>query len=90
MTITAVGHDVEVEAEEGARKHGANTADELAVASERSGSHPTNTPLPWIGALRNPRVGPMVALDDRGYLVPLCTAGDLLRGCRYFWRASQD
>jgi hypothetical protein len=31
----------------------------------------------------------MVVLDDSGYLVSLCTASDLLRGCRYFWRALQ-
>jgi hypothetical protein len=50
----------------------------------------TGTPLPWIGALRDPRLGPMVALDDAGYLVPLCTAGDLLRWCKAAWRAEQD
>jgi len=42
--------------------------------------------LPWIGALPNPQVGPMVVLNESGYLVPLCTVSDLLRGCRYFWR----
>lgn len=44
--------------------------------------------LPWIGALPNPRVGPMFVLNENGYLVPLCTAGDLLRVCRYLWRAA--
>jgi hypothetical protein len=45
--------------------------------------------LPWIGALENPRLGPMVVLNESGYLVPLLTAGDLLRGCKYFWHRSQ-
>ena len=55
-----------------ARGHG-----EVAPAAER---------IPWIGGLRNPRIGPMVVLDDSGFLVPLCTAGDLLRGFRSLWR----
>lgn len=42
--------------------------------------------LPWIGALSNPRLGPMLVLNDAGYFVPLFTAGDLVRGCRYLWR----
>jgi|GEM_PF-5143696 len=42
--------------------------------------------LPWIGSLSNPRLGPMLVMSDEGYLVPLFTAGDLLRGCRYLWR----
>lgn len=42
--------------------------------------------MPWIGALSNPRLGPMLVLNDAGYFVPLFTAGDLVRGCRYLWR----
>ena len=41
-------------------------------------------------ALPNPRIGPMVVINDAGYWVPLGSAGDLLRGCRYFWRENQD
>jgi hypothetical protein len=28
----------------------------------------------------------MLVLNDAGYFVPLFTAGDLVRGCRYLWR----
>ena len=45
-----------------------------------------HAPLPWIGALANPRLGPMVVLNDSGYFVPLFTSGDLVRGCRHLWR----
>ena len=90
MTATFNGHELKVKAEEPAQQCGADTAAELAAAGAPSEAHPAHGPLPWIGALRNPRVGPMVVLDDSGYLVPLCTAGDLLRGCRYFWRASPE
>ena len=45
--------------------------------------------LPWIGALPNLQVGPMAVLNDRGGLVPLCTANDLLLVCRYLWRQAQ-
>lgn len=30
----------------------------------------------------------VAVVDDSGSLIPLCTAGDLLRGCKYFWRRS--
>jgi len=46
--------------------------------------------LPWIGTLPHPHLVPMVALNDSGYLVPLWTASDLLRGCKYFWHLSQE
>jgi hypothetical protein len=45
-----------------------------------------HAPLPWIGALANPHLGPMLVLNDAGYFVPLFTAGDLVRGCRFLWR----
>ena len=45
--------------------------------------------LPWIVALENPHLGPMVVLNESGYLVQLVTAGDLLRGCKYYWHRSQ-
>jgi hypothetical protein len=32
----------------------------------------------------------MVVLNESGYLVPLLTAGDLLRGCKYYWHRSQE
>ena len=67
---------------------------EVAEASPIVGAHreepPAHRPMPWIGALPNPRIGPMVVINDSGYLMPLWTAGDLLRGCKYFWRAYQD
>ncbi|MGZ8466491.1 MAG: hypothetical protein ACXWXT_13175 [Candidatus Binatia bacterium] len=67
---------------------------EAADHSATVGTHPeagtAHKPLPWIGALPNPRIGPMVVLNDSGYLVPLWTAGELLRGCKYFWHGWRD
>ncbi|MGE5219483.1 MAG: hypothetical protein ACM3SP_20990 [Chloroflexota bacterium] len=62
------------------------TIPEGAAATEQTEIIPTAERIPWIGDLRNPGIGPMVVLDDRGFLVPLCTAGDLLRGFRSLWR----
>ena len=90
MTATTNGHERVNEVETPAPDDGANAAEELTVTDERSESRSTHAPLPWIGGLRNPRLGPMVVVDDSGYLVPPWTAGDLLRGCRCFWRASQE
>jgi hypothetical protein len=36
------------------------------------------------------RAAVMAVIDENGLLTPLCTAGDLLRNCKYFWRISQD
>ena len=88
MTATINGRELEIESEELAHEGGVDDAAELATASEPSEEHRAHAPLPWIGALPNFRVGPMVVINDGGYLVPLCTAEDLLRGCRYFWRTS--
>lgn len=68
----------------------AGPATELARADQGAEKHFLYGRLPWIGALPNPRIGPMVVINDAGYLVPLGSAGDLLRGCRYFWREYQD
>lgn len=52
--------------------------------------NPLRNPLLWIGALSNPHVAPMVVLNETGYLVPLLTAGDLLRLCKNYWRRSHE
>ena len=48
--------------------------------------------LPFIfddyGELRKVTDGPVV--NDGGYFVPLFTAVDLVRGCRYLWRRALD
>ena len=87
MTAAMVDHDRKMEIADELRT-------ELAEESPLVGAYregpPRHEPIPWIGSLRNPRIGPMVAINDSGYLVPLWTAGDLLRVCKYFWRAYQD
>jgi hypothetical protein len=90
MTATVTGHEPEMRHEETTGECAAQAAEELTVARADGDSSPSRASILWIGTMRNPRVGPLVVLDDTGYLVPLCTAGDLLRGCRYFWRTSQD
>jgi hypothetical protein len=90
MVITTMdGRDKAVGLEELVQTLVSDTTEPSVLADNREAAS-GHERIPWIGALRNPRLGPMVVLDDNGYLVPLCTASDLLRGCRYFWRASQD
>ena len=78
------------EAEELADERRVEAAAEAITGDARSEVQRSYAPLPWIGALPNPRLGPMVVVNDGGYLVPLCTVGDLVRGCRYFWRRALD
>jgi hypothetical protein len=40
-------------------------------------------------ALPSTSVSVMVVIDADGYLMPLCTAGDLLRWCKAAWRAAE-
>ena len=90
MTAMPDGRETAVETTEMVSDGGAGSMEELAVDSERAAGDPAHVNLPWIGALRNPRVGPMLVINRSGYLVPLCTAGDLLRSCKIFWRAARD
>ena len=46
---------------------------------------------PYSALLRASSTPPLIAVvDESGYLVPVCTAGDLLRVFKNIWRASQD
>jgi hypothetical protein len=90
MTAMTDGREMEVETKEMVSSDGAGSMEELAADSERAVGDPPHVRLPWIGGLGNPRVGPMLVINGSGYLVPLCTAGDLLRGCKKFWRAAWD
>jgi hypothetical protein len=87
MTAAANGPEPEALMEEGLFDAGVDVVEEApsvpgAAAEERL----PRSRLPWIGALENPRVGLLVVLNESGYLVPLLTAADLLRGCRYYWQ----
>lgn len=44
--------------------------------------------LPWSGTLPVSSYGVMAVIDSDGYLVPLWTAGDLLRACKAHWRST--
>ena len=90
MTATIDGCELETATAETADECPAGVAAESVRARAHTEERLGHWRLPWIGALRNPRVGTMVVVNDRGYLVPLWTASDLLRGCQYFWRAYQD
>ncbi|HEX7230375.1 MAG TPA: hypothetical protein VF452_08270 [Candidatus Binatia bacterium] len=46
-------------------------------------------PFPWIGALTGSCYSVMAVVNEEGYLVPVCTAGDLLRACKIIWQAGQ-
>jgi hypothetical protein len=87
MTATMDDYDGEIEIEKIKNECHAEAAEQSPIVDAQSEEPTSHGTLPWIGALANPRIGPMVVIDDGGYLVPLWTAGDLLRGCRYFWRA---
>ena len=89
MTARTVGGETDLEVEE-TLAGVVEAMGELAVAQQANESPSFRERLPWIGALCNPRLGPIVVVDESGYLVPLCTASDLLRGCRFFWHRSQD
>lgn len=69
-----------------------NTVEAENRTSAKAGAprRPPIPALPWIGNLPSPRLIPMVAVNDGGYLVPLCMANDLLRGCKMFWRGTLD
>jgi hypothetical protein len=75
--------------EEGRLDAGGDAMEAAALEKETAEKWVPPPLLPWIGALENPHLGPLVVLNESGYLVPLLTAGDLLRGCKYYWHRSQ-
>lgn len=87
MSVAEEGR--EVDREETLEECGAETIDAVTPTDEPTERPTRRARMPWIGALPNPILGPMVVLNESGYLVPLLTSGDLLRGCKYFWRESQ-
>ncbi len=61
---------------------------ESTVASARQGSS-ANPPRPSSAVmLLQPGRSILAVVDDDGYMVPLFTAADLLRGCRAMWKAT--
>lgn len=60
--------------------------DQITDAKERAVSAPPYAAL----LMPASRAALMAVIDENGLLTPLCTAGDLLRSCKYFWRVSQD
>jgi len=84
MSATNDDYDREIEIVEIENECHAEAAEPSAIVGAHSKEPTTHGRLPRIGALPNPRIGPMAVINDGGYLVPLWTAGDLLRGCRYF------
>ena len=62
-------------------------AGEAVIESKRTSGAVTCPPLPWIGSLPGTSFGVMAVIDEEGYLIPLWTAGDLLRACKILWQA---
>jgi hypothetical protein len=71
MTATMDDYDREIELEETENECHAEAAEESAIVDAHSEEPTSHGTLPWIGALPNPRIGPMVVINDGGYLVPL-------------------
>jgi hypothetical protein len=90
MTPELDGETLECTSETRANESGAEATAEAALAGDRAEVVPIRAPLPWIGWLANPHLGPMVVVGDGGHLVPLWTSGELLRGCKYYWHRSQE
>ncbi len=89
MTHISTEQYPDVAMEEVTHDHDDATTDRLEQireARKRSVPAPPYSALTIIGV----RPAPMAVTDENGYLIPVCTAYDLLRACEYFWRASQD
>ena len=89
MTAQKVGGEAKPEYE-GVPAGAAEPMEKVALPNKFIESSSFRGPLPWIGALSNPHVVTMLVVNDSGYLVPLCTAADLLRGCKMIWHQTQD
>jgi CBS-domain-containing membrane protein len=62
---------------------------ESIVASARQGSTANQPRLSSAVVMVQAGRSVLAVVDDDGYMVPLFTAADLLRGCRAIWKATQ-
>jgi hypothetical protein len=67
---------------------GGTIGEATAAAVERAEGHSQQPLTRWVGSLPLSSHGVMAVIDDNGYLIPLCTAADLLRACKTIWRAT--
>lgn len=79
-TVTAIG------AEEFAAD-----ADRASVEVAADVKCPKESAVPktvqWIGPIPSSSHGVMAVVGDDGYLIPLWTAGDMLRACKVYWHS---
>lgn len=90
MTTESAGYDVERPLGEEVLDGGADRPDDVTAEPAVAEENRPRGHLPWLGDLQNPRLVPMAVVNDGGYLVPLWTASDLLRGCKYFWHGTRE
>ena len=62
---------------------------ESTLANARQGSSANSPPVADAVMLLQPGRSVLAVVDDDGYMVPLFTAADFLRGCRAIWKATQ-
>jgi CBS-domain-containing membrane protein len=62
---------------------------ESTVESARQGSSANSTGLLSTVMMLQSSRSILAVVDDDGYMVPLFTAADLLRGCRAMWKVTQ-
>ena len=62
---------------------------ESTPVSARQESSAKSPPVTSAVMLLQPGRSILAVVDDDGYMVPLFTAADLLRGCRAMWKATQ-
>jgi hypothetical protein len=60
-----------------------NAAPESLPSSDRAS-------FPSMGAMPRSCYAVMAVVNEDGYLVPVCTAADLLRVCKIIWQASAE
>lgn len=80
--------ELDILGDEGLLDPGQQPIDAAPLEENEPEARAPRSRLPWIGALENPRWVSIAVLNEGGYLVPVLTAGDLLRGCKYFWHRS--
>jgi hypothetical protein len=65
------------------------TAALLRSSELRAAARSVNAP-PYSALVQASSAAALIAvIDESGYLVPVCTPGDLLRAFKHFWRAAQ-
>jgi hypothetical protein len=90
MVVTTGDRNCEAERSSGAAEFRNAMMDVVAREIDAGSGGPKPMKLRWVGPMLNSHVALLAAFNTDGYLVPLWTAGDVLRVFKSVWKITTE